>query len=209
MWKTINTRLRYYSSPRYPQKGRVFFHNHRKRIREQYHLHLASTLLASGKKVKETNLTDWLQRSRCTFRLEKRYERVFYSWWWLGLLVRGIIPCDWARYQRHAAVSQRGSETVKRRGGLNPSQCWGVELCVRCSGCKDMWGEAFSSVCRGQCTILPWRCFRLSDSRHIFWIIWMIFNQRPFLQQLWNFSWKYLSGLEIADICDKSVHLRI
>lgn len=152
MWKTINTRPRYYSSPRYPQKGRVFFHNHRKRIREQYHLHLASTLLASGKKVKATNLTDWLQRSRCTFRLEKRYERVFYSWWRLGLLVRGIIPCDWARYQRHAAVSQRGSETVKRRGGLNPSQCWGVELCVRCSVCKDMWGEAFSSVCRGQCT---------------------------------------------------------
>lgn len=77
------------------------------------------------------------------FRLEKRYERVFYSWWRLGLLVRGIKPCDWARYQRHAAVSQRGRETVKRGGGLNPSQRWGVELCVRYSGCKDTCGEAF------------------------------------------------------------------
>lgn len=148
----------------------MFSHNHRKKIREQYHLLLASALLASGKKVKETNLTDWLQRSRCTFRLEKRYERVFYSWWRLGLLVRGIKPCDWARYQRHAAVSQKGRETVKRGGGLNPFQSWGVELCVRYSGCKDTWGEAFSSVSHGQCTF--WLQIEL---RLIFRIILMIF----------------------------------
>lgn len=152
MWKTINTRPGYYSSPWYPQKGRVFFHNHRKGIREQNHLRLASALLASGNKLKETNLTDWLQRNICTFWLEKSYERVFYSWWWLGLLVRGNKPCDWARYQRHAAVSQRGRESVKRGGGLNPSQCWGVDLCVRYSGCKDTWGEALSSGCHSQCT---------------------------------------------------------
>lgn len=146
---TLNTRHRYYSSPRYPaKKGGCFPTTTEKRIREQYHLHLASTLLANGKKVKEMNLIDWLLRSICTFWLEKRYERVFYSWWWLGLLVRGIKPCDWARYQRHAAVSQR-----EREGEVSiPSQCWAVELCVRYSGCKDVWGEAFSSVCRDQCS---------------------------------------------------------
>lgn len=149
--KTINTRPRYHSSLRYPRKGRVFSHNHKKRITEQYHLHLASTLLAGGKKVKETNLIDWLLKSICTFRLEKRYERVFYSCWRLGLLVRGIKPCDWARYQRHAAVSQRRRDSEERGRSQSLPMLRSEELCVRYSGCKDMWGEAFSSACRGQC----------------------------------------------------------
>jgi len=126
MGETISTRPRYLSSPRW----RVFSHNHRKSIRKQYHLHLASKLLASGKKVKEKNLIDWLLRSICTFWLEKWYERVFYSWWRLGLLVREIKPCDWARYQRHAAVSQR----EKRGGGLNP-----LPMLSSSVVCKVLW----------------------------------------------------------------------